>query len=108
MYIVGMILCCFLTTIVILYILLRDSDYDRNNLLELISESSNKLSLTQTLQHQTGINLFAKWLVAEFNIESLLFLIEVCQFRFILKNYIEIYHPKYLQLRFYILWTSHI
>lgn len=91
-----MILCCFLATILILYILLRDSDYDRNNLLELISESSNKLSLTQTLQHQTGINLFAKWLVAEFNIESLLFLIEVCQFRMILRNYIEIYHPKYI------------
>eukprot|EP01084_Bolivina_argentea_P183515 316649_1 len=92
---------CFFTIIVTIKMILTDCpmtpitsaylETKRNSVnIENIDRhiQSEQLTLMECLQDPTGINTFAEWLCGEFCVESLLFIIHVCQYRKLLRIYI--------------------
>eukprot|EP01084_Bolivina_argentea_P265424 449911_1 len=93
----GISFCCFVTIPVTAKIILNQtsSKYE-NELKEYCHDISPQVRIIQLLQNPTGINTFAEWLVGEFNVESLIFIIEVLQFKSVLKKYIKQQNKEYI------------
>eukprot|EP01084_Bolivina_argentea_P295907 509564_1 len=82
----GLALCNLVMIIITVTLILNNSNTHKNILNNTnIHKISNVIEL---FQDPTGINAFAEWLVGEFNVESLLFIIEVSQFRTLLRKHI--------------------